>query len=105
MISLCSKRVNVLLDADNDELNTYNLYINITLNISMEVFPYGRQALNRECDNIWCATSWHTQVYTSTRNIGEFVAGGKITESDVRTLLEDAGRQSGLTKAKGPEKT
>jgi len=68
--------------------------------VTKETSHYGRQALNRECDNIRCATSRHTQVYASARNIGELVAGGEIAESDARASLEDAGSQSGLSKAK-----
>jgi hypothetical protein len=71
--------------------------------VAKETSHYGRQALNRECNNIRCATSRHTQVYASARNIGEIVAGGEITESDARASLEGAGRQSGLSKAKTME--
>lgn len=71
--------------------------------VAKETSHYGRQALNRECDNIRCATSRHTQVFASARNIGELVAGGEITEGDARASLEDAGRQSGLSKVKTRE--
>jgi hypothetical protein len=65
-----------------------------------ETSGYGLQALDRECNSIRCATSRHTQVFASARNIGELVAGGEIIEIDARQALEEAGRQSGLTKEK-----
>lgn len=71
--------------------------------VAKETSRYGMQALDRECNSIRCATSRHTQVFASARNIGELVAGGEITEVDARQALEDAGRWAGLTRAKTME--
>jgi hypothetical protein len=68
--------------------------------VAIRTSEYGRGALERECENIRCASSRHTQVFASARNIGELIAGGEVSESDARASLEDAGRQSGLSKAK-----